>query len=43
LRLLAHALYGRHDLILLSQKRIAQISRPLNVIRQPFDDVWQCG
>jgi hypothetical protein len=41
LRLRAHALNRVHHIALLSEERVAQISGPLNVIRQPLNDILQ--
>ena len=43
LRLFAHALHGIHYIALLGQEGVAEISRPLNVVRQAIDHVGQGG
>ena len=40
LRFLAHSLNGVHYVALLREKSVAQVCRPLNVIRQPLHQVW---
>jgi hypothetical protein len=41
LRFLPHPLNGVHDVGLLREKRVAEIGGPLNVIRQPLDQIRQ--
>jgi hypothetical protein len=43
LGLLAHPLHRIHHIALLGQKRIAQISGPLDIVCQPLDHVRQPG
>jgi hypothetical protein len=38
LRLLAHALNGIHHVALVRKEDVAEISSPLNVVSQQFDD-----
>jgi hypothetical protein len=40
---LAHALHSIHQICLLSQKSIAEIGRPLDIVRQTFNDLGQSG
>jgi hypothetical protein len=40
LGLLAHALYGRHHIALLREKSIPQVGCPLNIVGEPFRDIW---
>jgi hypothetical protein len=39
LGLLPHALHGRHHITLLREKGIPQVSRPLDIVGEPFRDV----
>jgi hypothetical protein len=41
LRLRAHALHGVHHIVLLREKRIAEISGPLDVVCETFDHIGQ--
>jgi hypothetical protein len=39
----AHALHGFHQIILLRQKRVAEIGGPLDVVGQTLDHIGQAG
>jgi hypothetical protein len=43
LGLLAHALHSFHHIVLLSQKRVAEIGRPLDVVRKSLHHVGESG
>ena len=43
LSLFAHALHGIHHIALLRQKRVAQVSGPLDIVCKAFDYIGQSG
>jgi hypothetical protein len=42
-RLRAHPLHGIHHVLLLSDEGVAEVGRPLNVLRKPLDHIGQRG
>jgi hypothetical protein len=39
----SHSLHGIHDITLLGEERIAQVSGPLNIVRQALHNIRECG